>query len=81
MKLSTVGLGFVRTSKKGNKYIALTFAEDLLDNTVNTDFLKKMCIFKKVSKKGNDYYQVTCPVKDDYEPNIKLDFGEIRKND
>lgn len=79
MKLATIGLGFERTSKKGNKFIGITFAPDILENVYKEDLLKKVCIFTKTSKAGKTYYSVTCPVKDDYEPHIELDSGKARE--
>jgi hypothetical protein len=79
MKLATIGLGFIKTSKKGNTYISVTFADDVLENVYKEDLIKKICIFERTSKAGKKYYAVTCPVKDDYEPHINLGSKQARE--
>jgi hypothetical protein len=81
MNLRQVGLGFARTSKAGNKFIGLTFAPDFLEIAHKEDVLSKLCIFKKTSKAGKEYYSITCPMPDNYECNIEFKKKEESQNE
>jgi hypothetical protein len=67
MKFTKIGVGFPTTSKTGKKYINLRLDEDAM-KVIYPEDLKKICLFESKSKNGNTYYQVTAPMKDDYEP-------------
>jgi len=65
-KFTTIGVGFLSKSKKGVDYINIRLDEPAMKAILVED-LKKICMFKKQSKAGKAYYELSAPMPDNYE--------------
>lgn len=67
MKFCKIGVGFLSKSKSGKQYVSIRLDEKAMKVIYQED-LKKICMFESKSKSGKTYYQITAPMRDDYEP-------------
>lgn len=66
MHFTKIGTGITTLTKKGTQAIVLDLDQNALKNMKPEDFAKKIYLFKKQNVSNEDYYDVMCPMPNEY---------------